>query len=67
VTRLAAVALLIPMLAMPAAQERPLPDFATFAAQVKKKLATDEERQSGLHVHRAAHRAEARRLRPADQ
>jgi hypothetical protein len=47
VTRLAAVALLIPMLAMPAAQERPLPDFATFAAQVKKKLATDEERQSG--------------------
>ena len=35
------------MLAMPAAQERPLPDFATFAAQVKKKLATDEERQSG--------------------
>jgi len=47
VTRLAAVALLIPMLAVPAAQERPLPDFASFAAQVKKKLATDEERQSG--------------------
>jgi hypothetical protein len=29
------------------AQERPLPDFETFAAQVKKHLATDEERQSG--------------------
>src|SRR5689334_5105053 len=35
------------MLAVPAAQERPLPDFASFAAQVKKNLATDEERQSG--------------------
>ena len=31
----------------PAAQERPLPDFDTFAAEVKKHLATDEERQSG--------------------
>ncbi len=29
------------------AQERPLPDFDTFAAQVKKHLAIDEERQSG--------------------
>ena len=29
------------------AQERPLPDLNTFAAQVKKHLATDEERQSG--------------------
>src|SRR5688572_2169212 len=29
------------------AQERPLPDFDTFAAEVKKHLATDEERQSG--------------------
>ena len=28
-------------------QERPLPDFATFAAEVKKHLAIDEERQSG--------------------
>jgi hypothetical protein len=27
--------------------ERPLPDFNTFAAEVKKHLATDEERQSG--------------------
>jgi hypothetical protein len=30
-----------------AAQERPLPDYDTFAAQVRKHLATDEERQSG--------------------
>ena len=29
------------------AQDRPLPDYATFAAQVRKHLATDEERQSG--------------------
>ena len=33
--------------AVPLAQERPLPDFNTFAAEVKKHLATDEERQSG--------------------
>jgi hypothetical protein len=30
-----------------AAQPRPLPDFDTFAAEVKKNLVTDEERQSG--------------------
>jgi hypothetical protein len=30
-----------------AAQERPLPEFNAFAAQVKAHLATDEERQSG--------------------
>jgi hypothetical protein len=30
-----------------AAQGKPLPDFAAFSAQVKKHLATDEERQSG--------------------
>jgi hypothetical protein len=30
-----------------AAQERPLPDYETFAAQVRAHLATDEERQSG--------------------
>jgi hypothetical protein len=30
-----------------AAQDRPLPDPASFAAQVKQHLATDEERQSG--------------------
>jgi hypothetical protein len=35
------------LLAVPAAQERPLPDYDAFAAQVKKHLATDEERQSG--------------------
>ena len=34
-------------LAIPVAQERPLPDYETFAAQVKTHLATDEERQSG--------------------
>jgi hypothetical protein len=33
--------------ASPVAQERPLPDFNTFAAQVRQHLATDEERQSG--------------------
>ena len=33
--------------AAPQAQDRPLPDFDTFAAEVKKHLATDEERQSG--------------------
>lgn len=33
--------------AAPFAQERPLPDFDTFAAQVRIRLATDEERQSG--------------------
>ena len=39
--------MLLLLAALPAAQERPLPDFDTFAAQVKKHLATDEERQSG--------------------
>ena len=34
------------LMATAAAQERPLPDYATFAASVKKHLATDEERQS---------------------
>jgi hypothetical protein len=32
--------------AAPLAQERPLPDYESFAAQVRKRLATDEERQS---------------------
>jgi hypothetical protein len=32
--------------AAPLAQDRPLPDFNTFAAQVRTHLATDEERQS---------------------
>jgi hypothetical protein len=35
------------LVAAPVAQERPLPDFNSFAAEVKKHLATDEERQSG--------------------
>ncbi len=43
--RVLAVALLLA--ATPLAQERPLPDYDTFAAQVKQHLATDEERQSG--------------------
>jgi hypothetical protein len=41
------VVLIILLLATPAAQDRPLPDYDTFAAEVKKHLATDEERQSG--------------------
>ena len=45
--RLIALAVVVTFLSIPAAQERPLPDFDSFAAQVKKKLATDEERQSG--------------------
>jgi hypothetical protein len=36
-----------------AAQDKPLPDFNTFSAQVRKHLATDEERQSGyVYVER---------------
>lgn len=35
------------LVAAPVGQERPLPDFDTFAAEVKKHLATDEDRQSG--------------------
>lgn len=41
------ICLVLFLLATPVAQERPLPDYATFAAQVKTHLATDEERQSG--------------------
>lgn len=45
------------LIAAPLAQERPLPDFETFAAQVKKHLATDEERQSGyMFVERRTER-----------
>jgi hypothetical protein len=47
VSRLIPLALVVTFLSIPAAQERPLPDFASFAAQVKQKLAIDEERQSG--------------------
>ena len=42
-----ALVLAVLLLAVPSAQERPLPDFNAFAAEVKKHLATDEERQSG--------------------
>ena len=42
-----ALALLAISLTAPAAQERPLPDYESFAAQVRAHLATDEERQSG--------------------
>jgi hypothetical protein len=42
-----AIVLGVLLLVAPHAQERPLPDFNTFAAEVKKRLATDEERQSG--------------------
>jgi hypothetical protein len=41
------LALLVLYLVTPAAQDRPLPDYETFAARVKTHLATDEERQSG--------------------
>lgn len=41
------IVIALALMAAPLAQERPLPDFATFTAQVKKHLATDEERQSG--------------------
>jgi hypothetical protein len=39
--------LLVPLLVTVAAQDRPLPDFNAFTAQVKTHLTTDEERQSG--------------------
>ena len=42
-----ALVLAVLLVGAPPAQERPLPDFDTFAAEVKKHLATDEERQSG--------------------
>jgi len=41
------LALSFTLLAIGATSERPLPDYETFAAQVKKHLATDEARQSG--------------------
>lgn len=41
------VALSLTLLGIVATQERPLPDYETFTAQVKKHLATDEARQSG--------------------
>jgi hypothetical protein len=47
VRALVALVLAVQAAATAFAQERPLPDFDTFAAQVKKHLATDDERQSG--------------------
>jgi hypothetical protein len=41
------LALVMLLVATSVAQERPLPAYDEFAAQVKKHLATDEERQSG--------------------
>src|SRR4051812_5332082 len=41
------LALVVLTVAMPAAQGRPLPDYDAFAARVKSRLATDEERQTG--------------------
>src|SRR4030095_3406915 len=41
------VALSLTLLGIVAPQERPLPDYETFAAQVKKDLATEQARQSG--------------------
>jgi hypothetical protein len=41
------IVLLLACLAALAAQDPPLPDYETFAANVKIHLATDEERQSG--------------------
>jgi len=40
-------ALVVLIAAIPAAQDRPLPDYDAFAARVKSRLATDEERQNG--------------------
>jgi len=46
--RLLVLALLVTAIAaIHAQQERPLPNYDAFAAEVKKHLATDEERQSG--------------------
>ena len=45
--RLSVLACLVTAIAVHAQQERPLPNYDAFAAEVKKHLATDEERQSG--------------------
>jgi hypothetical protein len=46
--RAIAFAPLVLFLTTASAQDRPLPDYETFAAQVKARLATDEERQSNF-------------------
>src|SRR5690349_13394505 len=43
--RLLVVTALVLLVVTATAQERPLPDFDSFAAQVKARLTTDEERQ----------------------
>jgi hypothetical protein len=45
--RLAPIVLAVTLAAASSAQDRPLPDYETFAKQVKTHLTTDEERQSG--------------------
>jgi hypothetical protein len=47
VSRFVAFAFFVSSVVFASAQERPLPDYQAFAAQVKQHLATDEERQSG--------------------
>src|SRR5262245_5256034 len=50
------------------AQERPLPDYDAFAAEVKKHLATDEERQSGyMFIERRTERKLDADGRPTSQ
>ncbi|HVH29570.1 MAG TPA: hypothetical protein VM818_22635 [Vicinamibacterales bacterium] len=46
--RAIAFAPLVLFLTTASAQDRPLPDYETFAAQVKARLATDEERQNNF-------------------
>jgi len=51
--RLLIFVFVVALLATPAAQDRPLPDFNTFAAQVRTHLETDEERQAGyMYIER---------------
>lgn len=51
-----------------AAQGRPLPDFDTFSAQVRKHLATDEERQSGyVYVERRTEQKVDSSARPTSE
>jgi hypothetical protein len=62
------LALLALVLAAPGAQDRPLPDYETFAAQAKTHLATDEERQSGyMFIERRTEEKLDASGRPKDQ
>jgi hypothetical protein len=52
----------------PIAQDRPLPDRDTFASQVKRRLATDEERQSGyMYIERLTEQKLDASGRPNDE